>query len=148
MYRIIEEKCTGCGRCFDACPSQAIILVDRKAQIDDARCTDCGSCLDACPAGAIVVRSRTLQKIDTAGYDIESACDQRPAPVHSPTKGQLLLNLCDLFLKVADIFVDSYSKPVPTASSSRPQPLQNRPLQMGNCQRRRRGGGGKGGRSF
>jgi len=148
MYSIIEEKCTGCGGCFDACQNQAIILVDGKAQIDYARCTVCGSCLDACRTGAIVFRSRALQKIATTGYDIEAGYDQRPAPLQSPTKGQLLLNLCDLFLKVADIFVDSYRKPVQKMDLAKPLPMQGRPLRQENGQRRHRGGGGRCGRSF
>lgn len=55
LYRVDEALCTGCGACVDACPSEAIALVDARAQIDDATCVHCGSCVRACPQGAIML---------------------------------------------------------------------------------------------
>jgi Fe-S-cluster-containing hydrogenase component 2 len=52
--QIDEELCTGCGVCIDACPFEAIQLVDQRAKIVSTLCTQCGACLDACPNGAIV----------------------------------------------------------------------------------------------
>jgi len=53
MYRVDQAACTGCGDCVDACPAEAIALLDGRARIDEAACADCGSCADACPQGAI-----------------------------------------------------------------------------------------------
>lgn len=53
VIHINQESCAGCGVCVDACPAQAIYLVDYQAVIDDALCTQCEVCLDACPNGAI-----------------------------------------------------------------------------------------------
>ena len=46
-------KCTGCGACVDACPVDAIKLVDGKAVVDEDTCIDCGTCVDECPVEAI-----------------------------------------------------------------------------------------------
>jgi len=47
-----KEKCTGCEACVEECPSDAIKMVDGKAEVTDA-CVDCGVCVDACPVEAI-----------------------------------------------------------------------------------------------
>lgn len=48
-----KEKCTGCESCVEECPSEAISMVNEKAQIDAAGCVDCGVCVDVCPVEAI-----------------------------------------------------------------------------------------------
>jgi len=52
---VIEEFCTGCGVCVNACPFGAIEITDGVARILD-NCTVCGACVDACPFDAIVAR--------------------------------------------------------------------------------------------
>jgi Fe-S-cluster-containing hydrogenase component 2 len=37
----------------DECPSEAIKMVDEKAEINADTCVDCGVCVDTCPAEAI-----------------------------------------------------------------------------------------------
>jgi ferredoxin len=53
MYTVDEEECTGCGACLEYCPTGAIEIKGRVAEIDLALCTACGSCSEACPQGAI-----------------------------------------------------------------------------------------------
>ncbi|MHC4192075.1 MAG: indolepyruvate ferredoxin oxidoreductase subunit alpha [Planctomycetota bacterium] len=48
-----KGKCTGCESCVDECPSEAIKMVDEKAEINADTCVDCGVCVDTCPAEAI-----------------------------------------------------------------------------------------------
>jgi len=48
-----KDKCTGCESCISDCPSEAIKMVDGKADIDTQLCIDCGVCVDTCPVGAI-----------------------------------------------------------------------------------------------
>ncbi len=48
-----KEKCTGCESCVPECPSEAIKMVDEKAEVDPDACVDCGVCIDACPEEAI-----------------------------------------------------------------------------------------------
>ncbi len=51
--KVDKEKCTGCESCVEECPSEAIKMVDDKAEIDADACVDCGVCVDTCPAEAI-----------------------------------------------------------------------------------------------
>jgi len=53
--KIDQEKCTGCESCVDECPSEAINMVQEKAQVDEDACVDCGACVDACPVEAITM---------------------------------------------------------------------------------------------
>jgi ferredoxin len=52
--RVDRELCTGCGTCIDACPFEAIKLVDEQAEIDGTICTECDACIGICPNEAII----------------------------------------------------------------------------------------------
>lgn len=62
-YRIIPEKCTLCGLCKEACPSNAITGEKKVSwrsnylpfEIRQKRCTKSGECLKVCPSAAIEV---------------------------------------------------------------------------------------------
>lgn len=47
-----RDKCVGCGRCVEVCPSKAISLLENdglvKAVTNREVCTDCGECVSAC----------------------------------------------------------------------------------------------------
>lgn len=57
--KIIQEKCTACGQCKDACRFLAIekeVMKDKtKYYINPADCEGCGVCYLVCPANAIEV---------------------------------------------------------------------------------------------
>ena len=48
-YMVLRGGCTGCGTCVETCASEAIALVDGKAQIDEEKCIKCGYCGGECP---------------------------------------------------------------------------------------------------
>jgi len=56
MTAIVDvENCTGCESCVEACPLEAIEVVDEIAVVDSDVCSDCGACVDACPTEAITL---------------------------------------------------------------------------------------------
>lgn len=67
--KIIEKKCTGCGLCIDACPYDAINLIDELASIDLDRCTLCGACVDPCNFEAIVIEIEDKKVKDLSSYE-------------------------------------------------------------------------------
>ncbi|MFW6115105.1 MAG: NADH-ubiquinone oxidoreductase-F iron-sulfur binding region domain-containing protein [Thermodesulfobacteriota bacterium] len=58
-YRVIEDKCTGCGKCKRVCPSAAITGKKKEVHIiDPEKCIRCGACISECPFDAIEVVPR------------------------------------------------------------------------------------------
>jgi len=54
MYRVVSEKCTGCQRCVNECPTDAIS--GPRAQphnLDASKCIKCGACYEICKFDAI-----------------------------------------------------------------------------------------------
>lgn len=45
--------CIGCGKCFDVCPFQAIVMSDNLAYIDPDLCKLCRKCVEVCPQNII-----------------------------------------------------------------------------------------------
>ena len=45
---IIEEHCTGCGKCVRRCNNGALTLKDGKATVQKNRCVTCGYCAAVC----------------------------------------------------------------------------------------------------
>ncbi|MEE9611401.1 MAG: NADH-quinone oxidoreductase subunit NuoF [Desulfatiglandales bacterium] len=53
-FEVNEEKCTKCGLCFKACPTDAVIWEKKKqASIFKEKCIKCRSCILACKFHAI-----------------------------------------------------------------------------------------------
>lgn len=59
-FRINNDICahagrgkTGCTRCLDVCPADAISSINNQIEVDSYLCHGAGSCSTACPTGAI-----------------------------------------------------------------------------------------------
>lgn len=57
VYRVVEDKCTGCRVCINAygCPAIRWNREKKKAYIDEEMCWGCGGCAQVCPYNAIEV---------------------------------------------------------------------------------------------
>ncbi len=60
-----KDRCIGCGQCAEACPDQAISLVENRPVTDTDKCKLCGRCVDACMARAreIIGRQMTVSEV-------------------------------------------------------------------------------------
>jgi len=65
--RVDEARCSGCGRCVNACPVEAMTLVSandprksnrRRARLDEERCLGCGVCVRACSTESLALAER------------------------------------------------------------------------------------------
>lgn len=90
-----EEKCTNCGLCVAACPSNAL-SVEGGWRIDRRKCEGCGKCVMTCTAGALRFEVMSLARglgisamACTRGKDvvyvnslhnIAESCDCDPSP--------------------------------------------------------------------
>lgn len=58
---VLEEDCTGCGKCVRVCEFNAMKMVKKDeralAQVDKNLCNACRACLQACPAAGIAFAS-------------------------------------------------------------------------------------------
>jgi electron transfer flavoprotein alpha subunit len=79
VVRVIEEECTGCESCIDACPIEAIEMKDGIAKIKE-NCNSCNACIESCPVEAIeeVEREEKAEVIDFSDYkDVWIFAEQR-----------------------------------------------------------------------
>ena len=53
-------RCTGCGRCLEACEQGAISRAAARWSLDVSKCVFCGACVDACPTGAREILGRRV----------------------------------------------------------------------------------------
>jgi ferredoxin len=52
---IDKDACTGCEKCVEVCPPQAMLIEDGKASIEEEFCEECGFCASECPVAAISI---------------------------------------------------------------------------------------------
>jgi pyruvate formate lyase activating enzyme len=69
-----HQKCEGCGECVEACPLDAIKLVEGVAQIDRSICDLCMECVEACPTGALEVTGEEI----TIEQAVHECCQDEP----------------------------------------------------------------------
>jgi ferredoxin len=74
---LAAAACTGCGKCVDVCPVQAMSLVSandparprrREARLEEKHCLGCGVCVRVCSAQALRLETRperVLTPVDT-----------------------------------------------------------------------------------
>jgi electron transfer flavoprotein alpha subunit len=67
--KIVREKCTGCGLCYESCPNDAIDFDENDIPLIGENCTLCGICIDQCHEGALNLEKETKSvKMNVADY--------------------------------------------------------------------------------
>ena len=104
-YDIGYVNCSLCEKCIDACPFDAIAVVDGKIKMNSA-CKACGICVDSCPEGLITPVKDQRASVDKSQYtDVLVFAEQIEGEVHPVTyelmgKGRELANKIDQELHV------------------------------------------------
>jgi len=104
-YDIDYVNCSLCEKCIDACPFDAIDIVDDKIEMNSA-CKACGICVDSCPEGLISKVEDQRESVDKSQYrDVLVFAEQIEGEVHPVTyelmgKGRELANKIDQELHV------------------------------------------------
>ncbi|SHK04203.1 4Fe-4S binding domain-containing protein [Marinobacter antarcticus] len=72
-FRLEESLCahsrankTGCTRCLDVCPTEAIFSAGDHIQIDSDICAGCGSCAAVCPTSAVTMNETPFEALTKA----------------------------------------------------------------------------------
>ena len=68
--KVRADRCTGCTRCMQSCPTEAIRVKGGLAIINAARCIDCSQCIESCPFDAHSVDGGSLDEIKKFKYTI------------------------------------------------------------------------------
>jgi ferredoxin len=88
LPEIDEVTCTGCGKCVDVCPVEAMGLVSandphtprkRKARLDEQRCLGCAVCVRNCPQKSITLKripKRIITPVDSTHRAVVMAIER------------------------------------------------------------------------
>jgi electron transport complex protein RnfB len=58
---IEEARCTGCTRCYRACPTDAIVGANGQIHVVlSHQCTGCGKCIEACPEDCLQLQPESV----------------------------------------------------------------------------------------
>lgn len=73
--------CCGFGSCAEVCPFDAIRIVDGLAVVDKEKCKGCTKCLEACPSGLIQMipydaKYAVMCASKSKGKDVRAACEE------------------------------------------------------------------------
>ncbi|MFO7818873.1 MAG: electron transfer flavoprotein subunit alpha [Halanaerobacter sp.] len=104
-YSIDYVDCTLCGKCVEACPFDAMRIVDEQVKIT-AACKACGVCVETCPEDAITKVEKDFEQVDKDAYeDVMIFAEQLEGEIHPVTyelmgKGRELADKLDQELHV------------------------------------------------
>ena len=66
-----DKLCIKCGRCYEACPENALLIIDGERVFKRNLCTFCGICVEECCSGALVLKGKEYT-VDEVLKEVES----------------------------------------------------------------------------
>jgi MinD superfamily P-loop ATPase len=75
--KLIEDKCSFCGKCQQACIYNAIAVLEEKVMIFDNLCHSCGACSYICPSQALTEAGKEIGFIEFGKRDELQFIDAR-----------------------------------------------------------------------
>ncbi|NMC05055.1 MAG: 4Fe-4S binding protein [Candidatus Lokiarchaeota archaeon] len=98
---IDANLCHLCGRCYNACRNDAIVIQGEHRWVDYRKCTGCLTCMHVCPYNAIKVTSAMAG--ETLGVDIDAGkctaatgchecVDACPAGIYARGEEEIIVN--------------------------------------------------------
>lgn len=64
------NKCIGCGKCLEVCPTDAIYVKDNEIYFDAKACNQCSKCVEVCYTGAMEIVGKVMS-VDEVMKEIE-----------------------------------------------------------------------------
>jgi electron transport complex protein RnfB len=78
MAVIDEAWCIGCTLCLDACPTDAIVGINKRMHtVIEAHCTGCELCIPVCPVDCISLEVETPGRTGWQAWSAEQAASAR-----------------------------------------------------------------------
>jgi uncharacterized Fe-S center protein len=104
--QIDTSKCTGCGKCKDACPLDIPEIIEGKARNTSKECMRCPMCIDACPMDAIsyVDKPNLGRALASAAYGVLSTF--KPGKVSYVSFAKDITEYCDCLSGPGRIVMD------------------------------------------
>lgn len=134
LIKINELECKGCGVCLDACPQNAIYLVDSVAGVDLERCDGCKICISECPNNAIswidekseivIPQDVELQRAHKSSFENYLAPRKRTSILPTVITAMATIGM-EIVPKILDIMAARSTKPAQTKHSSVSYPKIN-----------------------
>ena len=115
-----REKCNNCYKCLRTCPSKAITILEKHAEIVDEMCISCGKCQVVCQKEALYIKSN-INQVKSAIQDdkkvIASIAPSFAGAFEMKEENQIVTALKQLGFDVveetaigAEIVLDSYKE--------------------------------------
>ena len=70
-----EDLCTGCEECLEVCIFMGMEMISNKAKVNQKRCLGCGRCENACPSEAISITITDPSYVDKLIKKLEAHVD-------------------------------------------------------------------------
>jgi ferredoxin len=106
-FKVLEERCVGCGICVDACPMKILKMEnDLCIMADISRCLECGTCIRECPQDAIVIPGVKLSEEREKKTKKEARASSTSREADADTKfTPILKHLTDLLQEINPVQV-------------------------------------------